>query len=743
MKIAGPSLSLARPLPRTTFFRLPCLAALALMAIPRAEARIPPSPVPMDKILAEAPTIVVGKVLPGSRMREAGDYYPEVKLHVTRVIKGTTPGKEITVVLGSFPAKEFPPTKEHPTGRYLLTGWGAFGHTSEEPKGLDLYTDQVWLLERFPDHPRLRAPKAPLGVAHFESVQPRMYAPLFDVLANKAPMNQLRLMITKGFGGQTPAFVIEALCGSTDPDAGRFVWDCLKEIEDYEQTTSRLARLLDQDKGRGPKLREYTAFRTLYSLGRDEALRWCRKALTSSSDTIRHYGIEGLLHYDDVESVPVLLNMLEETTERARRLRAFARFADSHIAEGLNAQAEQAENKTGLIRALGHLGDARALPALLDCLEADASPWQTTQEALFRLTGLRLSPNGKLARAWYVRNKDRPRWHWLKQSIEQDLLLLAGKPTTDWTDDFHPATHLERLTCWSQGRGEDQVAAWQKWWRANRDLSQEQWVLDSFRAVGHPLPPLDSPEAVDALIDVFSVKPGHWGDKGPVLDTYLHPVWCDRLLQRLTGLTVVESNYAFFYERFYLDGKVHGPKWRDLWEANRKSVKLRPIAVPPPQEFRLDEEDRRLIAQELEALRCEVVREGPLVDKGGVKGAEKDLLATFVLSVTNTTDRPLTLTTKPAFEGTNKTVRWTTHLHTEDFVCLAKADWVTLAPGEALRWRTRQHVRFAEPKDASSYQFRLRFHQRGPSGDAWRGVAHMPWIAVPADAEVAKEGGGD
>src|SRR5262249_21247913 len=149
-----------------------------------------------------------------------------------------------------------------------------------------------------------------------------------------------------------PEFAVELMRDSKDPRAGQFVWDSLKPLIERERALKRmtdhqkrLASLADLENPR-PRFYSGTPFRTLNSLGREEALLCCRKGLLSDVETIRSWSLEGIKRWADAESVPTVLKLLETTK--------------SH------------DEKGWLIEALGILEDRRAVPALLDWLEKDA-----------------------------------------------------------------------------------------------------------------------------------------------------------------------------------------------------------------------------------------------------------------------------------------------------------------------------------------------------------------------------------
>jgi hypothetical protein len=246
--------------------------------------------VSLDVLLKEADRIVVGRVQPGSvkdiAVAERKQTFYELTLIVTRLLDGKELGKQVTVTMGSFPAKLFPASKAHPQGRFLLTGWNHEGHREDEAIGLDLYAEQVWFLERFQDS-RVRDPKAaPDGVDHFDSVQKLEHAGLIELLARKAKVGELRKHIQKEYKGKIPLLAVQGLYGSGDPGAGALMWDYLQQ---YETAAKKLADLLKKDDENPEQFRfrqeldEYRphhAFRTLNSLGRFEAIKWARKAVT-------------------------------------------------------------------------------------------------------------------------------------------------------------------------------------------------------------------------------------------------------------------------------------------------------------------------------------------------------------------------------------------------------------------------------------------------------------------------------
>jgi hypothetical protein len=400
---------------------------LGLFLASQLHARIPPPTATMDRLLHKAEVIVIGHVKPGSVRVAAGPdgkgSFHEVTLVAMKVLKGKLAAKEITVTLGSFPAREFPKSKEHPQGRFLLTGWGEWGHTSKEEKGLDLYAEQVWFLERLPDH-YLRLPKtAPLGVNNVGSVQERKWAPLIELFIKKADVPTVRRILEKYYAGQMPKMAVEAMYGSSDRRAGAFAWDYMQRTIEAEKIWEKMSvkEKANAQAGNRPHLYAGDPFRVINSLGREEALIWCRKGLASNDEAIRRFALEGIKRWSDRDSVPVLLKLLEAARTR-----------------------DQQEN---LIETLGIVGGRQEVPVLLEWLKKDT--WRTARHALFRITDVRLSPNGNIASAWWERNQNKPRRHWLNQGIEQDLhLLQSWSPYDD--RELNPLFHLGDATCWYQ-----------------------------------------------------------------------------------------------------------------------------------------------------------------------------------------------------------------------------------------------------------------------------------------------------
>jgi len=696
-----------------TIFR-PLLAGilLSVCAAP-VSARIPPPPVPLDVLLRESERIVVGHVQPGSVKEALGaapkQAFQEMTLIVTRALDDKEIGKQVVVTRGSIPAKLFPASKTHPDGRFLLTGWNHHGHVEESETGLDLYVDQIWFLERFrPDRVR-DATSAPYGVDHLESVQKLEHADLIELFVRKANVARLKQHIQKNYNGKVPLLALQGLFGSTDSAAGAFVWDYLQEYEALAKKLAAFDKKRDVQHAEQMLLRRrldehqpYYAFRTLNSLGRIEAVPWARKLL--ESETFRGHALEMLKRFQDSESVPRLLQLLK------------------------TAPPAEWEN---FILTLGEIGDRRAIPDLIERLGDDTSR-QSVTRALFQLTDVRLSPNGDYAKSWWQRNHDKPRWHWLKQGIEQDLNLMAQRRAVNWGVEFDPEGHLSRATCWRQSSRDaaERVPAWREWWKANKDLPQVRWILDSFKAAGHPLPDLASKEAVDVLVRAFNTKGEYWWDKGPVLDAYLHHAWCQRLLTRLTGWDMEDAYYLHFSRPHYYDYQKFGPRWQAEWQKSRYGVKIRPIDIPEKQPFTMDAEDLRLLCEDFDTWHADVVFKGPLVRKQfpGILG--KTILATFEITLTNRSAREQTLHTKPAVFGESgvsegfgsslSTTRWECSSHRDEFAALA--------PGKSIRWVEQHGAHFDERAIGWSY-FALHFDQCDKRGRSWRGRVVTPWLS--------------
>jgi hypothetical protein len=639
-------------------------------------------------------------------------------------LKGKLTAKEITVTLGTFPARQFPKSKDHPQERFLLTGWDGWGHTSEEETGLDLYAEQVWFLERFDDF-RLRLPrKAPFGVGNLGSVQERKWAPLIDLFIKKADVPTVRRMLDKYYAGQVPKMAVEAMYGSGDRRAGAFAWDYMKQTIAAEKAWNKMSfdAKANAQAPRAPRLYAGTPFRTINSLGREEALIWCRKGLASDHEAIRGFALEGIKRWADRDSLPILLKLLEAAGSR--------------------------EEQEDLIETLGILGDQHAVPVLLEWLKKDN--WRTARRALFRITDVRLSPNGNIARAWWERNRNEPRRHWLNQGIEQDLHLLQNWAPYD-DRELDPLFHLGDATCWYQVQSgvqqEDKALAeaWKRWWQANKDFPQEKWVCDSFRAAGHPLPDLKGPEAVEALLKILNTEPGRWWKEGPKLDAGLHQNWCRRLITRMTGLKVVDTRYARFTESSYVNWKTEGPRWRALWDKSRERITVKPIVIPKIERFVFEEEDRKLLCDDFDALRAEVAFQGPLVRKQlpGLLG--KSILGTFVITVTNRSKQDLTLHTKPTLAGEIGHHGFGSSMNIHQFTCItSQEEFATIRPGQSLRWSHVATLHTYEKEEKVWLQHNLIFDERSPKATAWRGTIAAPWIGVKKEniAEDAGQGGG-
>ncbi len=703
-----------------------CVLAMVAVVVSHdvASARIPPPAVSLDVLLKTADRIVVGRVRPGS-LKSIADAerkdssYHEFTLIVSRSLDGKNIGKEITVTEGSFPAKVFPADKKHPKERFLLTGYEQYGLRAPTDASLDLYTEQVWFLERFRDF-RLRNPKtAPHGVDCFDAVQRLEHAGLIELFAHGGKVAKLRKHIEKEYKGKIPHLAIPGLYGSNDPAAGALVWDYYRQYEALADKVAdfRKKELAKLTKERGPELaadivnfmvessplhaelREYhtyDVFRTLNSLGRHEALKWTRKHL-QAGDYPDWGALETLKRFQDSESVPRLLEVLKK--------------------------ASRYDEREPLILTLGEIGDPRAVGPLIDALADMPGP---AQYALFQLTDIRFSPNGDYAKRWWQRNQDKPRWHWLKQGIEQDLYLLARKKQLDWDRDLEPWPHLRRVTCWHCVPTEelDSSAAWAKWWQANKDLPQERWILDSFKAVGHPIPDLSSKEAVDALVAAYNTKPDHWRDKGPVLDPYLHHYWCQRLLTRLTSWDVEDTHYLHYRQRRWYDYQKEGRIWAEDWRKSRHGVKIYAIPIPAKQPFTIAEEDRRLLCEDFETWEIDTAFKGPLVRK---KAPDKQIVGTFEIALTNRSKREVKVPTKPRMlirsgDRPDSGNSW----YQEASACTSHpGDTATLRPGQSMRWLETAQLPSWE-KDRAWISFVLYFDQRG----AWHGHMATPSIGV-------------
>ena len=684
------------------------VCVLATIVAQEAAARKPPPPVPFDVILSKAERVVVGRVLPGSLKSTDGldrkGQFQEMTLIVTRSLDGKELKKEVIVTMGSFPAKAEPPSKEHPNGQYLLLGWSAFGERLEAEIGLDLYAEQVWFLEQFPPT-RVSDPASPYGVNHFESVRALEYAPLVELFVRQTKVASVREHIQKAYKGKTPQLAIQGLYRSNEPAAAAaLIWE---HLDRYDEVMRKVEKLSLEEK-RGLALKEleaagefypYYAFRTLNSLGRHDALPYVRKCLASQA--LRVFALESVKRFADTDSVPVLVKLLPKVG-----------YSD----------AER------IIGTLGEIGDVRAIPALIDQLAAD-SPRRHVELALFQLTDIRFSSNGDYARRWWDRNKDRPRWHWLKQGIEQDLYLLRYQRAIPWQRDVEPAAHFDRVTCWHHERGStaDAIAARAKWWQANKDLPQERWVMDSFNAVGHPLPDLASKEAGDVLAQVFATEPGHWWSENPVIDGYLHHYWCHQLLTRLTGWDLEDTHYLHYSKSHWFNHETTGKAWLAEWKKSRYGVKIYPISVPERQPFTMDAEDLRLLTEDFETLKAEILFKGPLVRKEipGLLG--KYIVGTFEITLTNQTKREIILHAKPdlviqvgVHQGSGSTWgRKASQSTTHD------KDFATLKPGDSIRWTERDNLSSWD-NDQCWVHYELRFD----ASKSWRGSVATPWLPV-------------
>jgi hypothetical protein len=675
-------------------------AIICLVPCKVAFAKIPPPPAHMDDLLNQAEVIVVGRVKPGSLVIEKSpDGHKsahQLSLLVSRTIKSNLKDNVVTLTYTiEFPMREFPKTQDDPQDRLLLTGWNEWGHISEKKEGLDLYADQIWFLERLPEEFLVFPDKAPFGVQHLESVQSIEYSALVELFVRNAGPKEVRELIDKSYKGIIPEIAVEYFRDSAASGVGEFVWDYLKQEGASEQI----------------------AYRTLDSLAREEALKWCREGLSSQNVVIRRYALDGMMVHTDKDSVPSIIKLLGESKDY--------------------------EEKEHAIRALGVIGDTKAVPALIELLkhkdpEDNEKPpgtflWEHARKAIRLITNVCLSPNGDKAIRWWNRNKDKPRWHWLKQGIEQDLQLFdRSQEENYYVADMAPRSHLSFATC-----RQVPLSGWEQWWKENKHFPQEKWVLDSFKEAGYPLPDLCSKDAVQALIGMLNTKPGtSWNGK-PVLD-WLHHQWCHLLLKRLTGLSVSDSRYAFYIEG--ADWEILGPKWQTVWKKHSDSITLKPIEVSQRQDFQFEEEDRNLLLEDFNILGSQVVLKGPLVRKELPNLAGKQIIATFEITLSNKSKDVIIIHTRPSLRGcAGSSFGDAGSLTRQKFECVShSSEFATLKPGESIKWIEEELPTYWGGDNKTWVQFRLLFQRSGKDGKGWRGEVRTEWVSVRKEDAIEK-----
>jgi hypothetical protein len=588
-----------------------------------------------------------------------------------------------------------------------LTGWGFRCHISQEEKGLDLNKYQIWFIEKMPKHFLVSPDKAPYGVRHFNSVQDIKHLPLIKLFVANADSEKIRAFIDEACGGVIPIMAVQYFHDSTDPGAGQFAWDYIQQKGSYAQP----------------------AFRTIISLPREEALKWCRKGLASRDKDVRRLTLSGVAKLGDTKSVPEIIKRLK--------------------------QSEDNEERRVAIEALGIIGDPRAVPPLIEQLKhgdpegsSTTFLWAYAREALHRITDVWLSPNGDKALMWWKRNKKRPRWQWLKQGIEQDLFIMDRFQTQSYVAEIQPIRHLEFAACRqihllgssdkARERHRKSCTLWKEWWQQNKHLPQERWVLDSFKEVGHPVGDLENKDSVETLIKILNTEPHGWWHGKPAL-TWLHHYWCHSFLKRLTGLPVIDSEY-FFYTESYIDWKKFGPKWRSVWEKHRDKIEIRLINIPQEQEFVFEKEDRDLLFDHFNMLKAHVKFIGPLMRKKLKGYANEHITGTFEIMVTNGSDNDITIHTKPLLCGrSGHNYGSGGSLSSIKFECTShEGEFATLKPGESLKWLEQERLNSWGFDERTWLQFRLLFQRSGEDDHAWRGVIRMPWVSVKKEKIIEK-----
>jgi len=659
----------------------------------QVHARIPPPPVPMDDLIAKAELIVIARVKPEPVKKEAGKNPHSsgtLTLIISRVLKGKLDARELTIKHESFPIQWFSRSDEHPNGRLLLTGWDFNGHVVTEERGLELYAEQIWFLER---------PRKVLRARHFDSVQALRFLPLIELMVGQKSVAEVRALIEKSYEGVIPKMAVQYFRNSTDPRAGQLAWDYLQQA--------------DAD--------AHAAYRTINSLPRESSLKWCRRGLTASSPQLRKHAIDGIAIHGDAESIPALCKLF--------------------------ARSEVQHEKENIIRMLGEMEDARAVPFLLDVLTGpdpaeppDTFLWEEARIALHAIAHVYLSPNGDSARKWWERNKAQPRSEWLKQGIEQDLYLYTRFAPQNWVAEIDPRNHLEDVTCHHfhlpmgtpDGPEQEQEMEehWVEWWTQNRDQPQEGWLLEAFDKAEVPLRGLKGPALVERLIEILHTETNYESHHGRVL-THIHHRWCHRLLTRLTGLHVRDTSYAFA-PGSYIDGAKYGALWRKAWEAHRDKITVKPLKVPTAKAFSFAAEDSSLLCDDFGRWKASVVHQGPLVRKAIPGMVGRYIIGTFEIRLCNRSDRTLRIYTKPQLAGeSGQSYGNGGSLSAEEFRCIShKGEFASIGPGETIVWREQQSLHSWDGNDTTWLRFRLLFQQSGPDRKAWRGVVRTPWVSV-------------
>jgi hypothetical protein len=624
-------------------------------------------------MLKRASVIVVGRV-------------SDDRLLVVKVIKGKVESKTLDVRFArTFPAVRFAETDTEPN-QFLLTGWNERGHVSQERKGLSLLEDRVWLLEDSEDG---------LVAKSYSSVQPVRYAPLIELFVRRAGAKEIGKLAEEKYAGRIPKMAVEYFHNSDDPGAGALVWQAMRQ----------------------GGVAEHAIFRTINSLGRDQALRYCRQGLREESRSIRLYALQGLMKYADAESVPQIVELLETGAT---------------------------EYPAKLVEALGVIGDPRAVPVLLKMMNSEdpTEPprtylWEHARVALHGVTHVWLSPNGGMAEAWWSRNRNRPASHWIKQGIEQALHVFERCQRGSFVAEYTPGDYIVRETCrWFEPPNTLKGAArqarlarmWRAWWAKNKNLPQMRWVLDSFRDAGRPIENLRGRKLLDALIGVLEADPQRDHKKGP---GYVHHYWADRLLRHVTGLRVANPEYAR-YTGAYGCGKVFAQQWRRALAKHKNQLRLRPLKVPKEDKFLLEPADRELLLGDFDTWEVKVACRRPLIRTELPTLAGKHILAKVEIEMTNRAKEAIIVCTRPRLSGLNG-YRYGSggSLVTSSFECVSHAgEFATVKPGEFIRWAANERLHCWGDDKNTWLMYRLIFQCGGEGLKAWRGVVRTPWLSI-------------
>jgi len=422
-----------------------------------------PAPVNWARLVDEAELIVVAHVVGNLTQVEhvaepeasrSWEYYG--RLAIDEVLEGEAPGPEVLVVLHhGLTASQFvrngeivkaePMATRYP-GLAILNG----GSDAGEPILEDARQPAIWLLAHYTDRFRRGGrPTEGSGVGEPEHIQPLKMVPLFRAILRPAPVEGLVAFLR-------------------DPDT-EVRAKALMYLRDRGEAAAfpALTELLQDPVFVSDAERRAVLFGCCVALGREAAIPYLRPLL--GDETVFGFGeaAEALAVLHDTESTPRLMQALAGSA-RPR------------------ARADAA-------RALGVMRDDRAVPAMIAALKDDGylanygperEVWAAARNAIWFMTGCRLSANGDKAERWWgvAHQLDPTAWrHFAAAQRIESLLLVSpfdqanvvamvsgeayarpeGPRRLNFgrADEYDPLTAQEEWRAWLEAQGWDDYQA--------------------------------------------------------------------------------------------------------------------------------------------------------------------------------------------------------------------------------------------------------------------------------------------